>query len=177
MRGGAQSHLMRAFDGNFYVVKFLNNPQHPRVLVNEWIATHLAARIGLPVPVPVVVDVGEWLIRKTPELHIQLGGHIAPRQAGSQFGSQYVINPIEGHVFDYMPESLLRPSAGRVRNIEVFAGMLAFDKWSATPTGARLFIGSAAASANIPWPSSITAIASTPANGIFPIRRCVVSTA
>jgi len=26
MRGGAQSHLIEAGDGHFYVVKFLNNP-------------------------------------------------------------------------------------------------------------------------------------------------------
>jgi hypothetical protein len=35
MRGGAQSHLMRASDGHYYVVKFQNNPQHLRVLANE----------------------------------------------------------------------------------------------------------------------------------------------
>ncbi len=27
MRGGAQSHLMRCADSNYYVVKFQNNPQ------------------------------------------------------------------------------------------------------------------------------------------------------
>ena len=35
MRGGAQAHLLEADDGNWYVVKFRNNPQHHRVLVNE----------------------------------------------------------------------------------------------------------------------------------------------
>ena len=35
MRGGAQSHLMRSSDENYYVVKFQNNPQHRRVLVKE----------------------------------------------------------------------------------------------------------------------------------------------
>ncbi len=35
MRGGAQSHLMRCDDSHYYVVKFQNNPQHRRVLVNE----------------------------------------------------------------------------------------------------------------------------------------------
>ena len=42
MRGGAQGHLMRCSDGNFYVVKFRNNPQHLRVLANELLATRLA---------------------------------------------------------------------------------------------------------------------------------------
>ena len=44
MRGGAQGHLMRCADGNFYVVKFRNNPQHLRVLANEMLATRLAER-------------------------------------------------------------------------------------------------------------------------------------
>ena len=42
MRGGAQGHLMRCADGNFYVVKFRNNPQHLRVLANELLGTRLA---------------------------------------------------------------------------------------------------------------------------------------
>jgi hypothetical protein len=43
MRGGAQSHLMRCDDGYYYVVKFQNNPQHRRILVNELLGTRLAA--------------------------------------------------------------------------------------------------------------------------------------
>ena len=39
MRGGAQSHLMRCSDEHFYVVKFQNNPQHRRILVNELLGT------------------------------------------------------------------------------------------------------------------------------------------
>ena len=38
MRGGAQSHLLEADDGNFYIVKFRNNPQHRRILVNEYVS-------------------------------------------------------------------------------------------------------------------------------------------
>src|ERR1700682_1605458 len=41
MRGGAQSHLMRCDDGYYYVVKFQNNPQHRRILVNELLGTRL----------------------------------------------------------------------------------------------------------------------------------------
>jgi len=60
MRGGAQSHLMRCSDGNYYVVKFQNNPQHRRILVNELLGTNLAKRLGLPTtPVAVVVDVSQ----------------------------------------------------------------------------------------------------------------------
>jgi len=45
MRGGAQSHLMRCSDKNYYVVKFQNNPQHRRILVNELLGTKLAGRL------------------------------------------------------------------------------------------------------------------------------------
>jgi hypothetical protein len=44
---GAQAHLMRCSDGNYYVVKFQNNPQHHRILVNEMLGTRLASRLGL----------------------------------------------------------------------------------------------------------------------------------
>ena len=46
MRGGAQAHLMRCADEEYYVVKFQNNPQGVRILANELLATRLAARIG-----------------------------------------------------------------------------------------------------------------------------------
>jgi hypothetical protein len=50
MRGGAQSHLMRCADGHYYVVKFQNNSQHRRILVNERLGTKLASRLGLTWP-------------------------------------------------------------------------------------------------------------------------------
>jgi len=131
MRGGAQGHLMRCSDGNFYVVKFRNNPQHLRVLANELLATRLAESVGLPVPATDVVEVGGWLIEHTPELSIQLAGSTIPCQAGLQFGSRYVVSPLEGQVFDYLPMEMLE----RVRNLETFAGMLAMDKWTGNANG------------------------------------------
>jgi hypothetical protein len=71
MRGGAQSHLMRCSDGHYYVVKFQNNPQHRRILVNEMLGTRLASRLGLPTAPVRVVNVPEELIRLTAELCIE----------------------------------------------------------------------------------------------------------
>jgi hypothetical protein len=68
MRGGAQSHLMRCADGHYYVVKFQNNPQHRRILVNELPGTRLASRLGLPTAPVAIIDVSEELIRLTPDL-------------------------------------------------------------------------------------------------------------
>jgi hypothetical protein len=131
MRGGAQGHLMRCSDGHYYVVKFRNNPQHLRVLANEMLATRLAERAGLPVPATEVVEVDEWLVEKTPELSIQLAHNTIRCQAGLQFGSRYVVDPMQGQVFDYVPVEML----GRVRNLETFAGMLALDKWTGNANG------------------------------------------
>lgn len=131
MRGGAQAHLMRAADGHFYVVKFRNNPQHPRVLVNELLATRLAEHIGLPVPAARVVEVDPWLVEHTPELTIQLAGQTLPCCAGLQFGSRYAVDPLAGQVADYLPDVLLP----QVRNLAAFAGMLALDKWTCNANG------------------------------------------
>jgi hypothetical protein len=131
MRGGAQGHLMRCSDNNFYVVKFRNNPQHFRVLANDLLGTRLAEGTGLPVPTTEIVDVGEWLITHTPELHIQLAHGLIPCESGLQFGSRYVVNPLAGQVFDYFPVAML----DRVRNVETFAGMLALDKWAGNADG------------------------------------------
>ena len=101
MRGGAQSHLMRCADENYYVVKFQNNPQGRRILANELLGTRLAARLGLPVPPPAVVDVREDVIRHTDDLVMQLGRGRAPCQAGRQFGSRYPGSPAETVVYDF----------------------------------------------------------------------------
>lgn len=131
MRGGAQSHLMRCDDGNYYVVKFQNNPQHTRVLANDWLGTRLGRLIGLPMPDVSVVDVDPWLVEHTPELRIELCGQRLLFTAGLSFGSQYVISPMEGQVYDYLPETMI----GTVRNLRDFAGVLALDKWTCNANG------------------------------------------
>jgi len=134
MRGGAQSHLMRCADGFYYVVKFKNNPQHTRVLVNDWIGTRLAEMIGLPVPVTAIVDVHPWLVENTPDLRMELCGHKELFTAGLSFGSRYVISPMEGQVFDYLPEAMIT----NVRNLHDFAGILALDKWTCNANGRQV---------------------------------------
>lgn len=131
MRGGAQSHLIRCSDGNFYVVKFRDNPQHIRVLANEMLATRLAEEAGLPVPETEVIEVSDWLVDNTPELHVQLQHHSIPCEPGKQFGSKYAADPMKAQVIDYMPVEML----GRVRNLETFAGALVFDKWTGNADG------------------------------------------
>jgi hypothetical protein len=87
LRGGAQSHLLRASDGNCYVTKFQNNPQHIRVLANEMLATRLGRVLGLRMPKVEVIEVPDWLIVNIPDLRIQLAGREIPCQSGRQLGS------------------------------------------------------------------------------------------
>jgi len=131
MRGGAQSHLMLGSDGQPYVVKFQNNPQHVRVLANELLATKLAEMVGLSVPPCDVVEVTEWLIENSKELMMDFGRKQEQCCAGLQFGSRLVGGLMPGLVVDYLPEERL----AEVKNLAEFAGMLVIDKWTCNANG------------------------------------------
>jgi hypothetical protein len=131
MRGGAQSHLMLGSDGNAWVVKFRNNPQHLRVLPNELLATRLGGLMGLTVPHCDVVEVTPWLIEQTGELEIDLGHRRERCVPGLQFGSRMVGGLMPGHVADYLPEEQLM----EVKNLQEFAGVLVLDKWTCNANG------------------------------------------
>ena len=131
MRGGAQSHLMLGADARLYVVKFQNNPQHPRVLANEFLASRLAAAVGLAVPEAELIEVSSWLIDHTPELEIDLGRSKERCKPGLHFGSRFVGGLMPGHVVDYLPEEQLMLA----KNLAEFAGILALDKWTANANG------------------------------------------
>ena len=131
MRGGAQSHLMRCSDSHYYVVKFQNNPQHSRILVNEMLGTKLAARLGLPTTPVAVIHVSKELIRFTPDLCMEMARQRIPCKPGLQFGSRYPGDPRRLSLLDFLPDPLL-PA---VVNLHDFAGMLVFDKWSCNING------------------------------------------
>jgi hypothetical protein len=131
MRGGAQGQLMLGADGHIYVVKFQNNPQHRRVLANEFLASRLARAAGLTVPHAELIEVSPWLIENTPGLEIDLGRTRERCQPGLQFGSRFAGGTMPGQVLDYLPEEQLV----EVKNLSEFAGILALDKWTANANG------------------------------------------
>lgn len=131
MRGGAQGQLLLGSDGHPYVVKFQNNPQHMRVLANDYLASKLALAVGLTVPEVDIVEVGEWLIENTPQLDMDFGRTRERCAPGLQFGSRFVGGLMPGHVLEFLPEDLL-PS---VRNLGEFGGILALDKWTGNANG------------------------------------------
>lgn len=125
MRGGAQAHLLEASDKQFYVVKFHNNPQHRRILVNEWIASTFLHYLGIAAPQVAMVEVTESFLEQNPEVYIQLGRQTSKVSPGWHFGSRYPGDPARTVVYDYLPDTLLE----KVENLADFRAVLAFDKW------------------------------------------------
>jgi hypothetical protein len=125
MRGGAQAHLLECDDGAFYVVKFRNNPQHRRVLVNEWISSVFLRHLQITAPETAIVNLSPEFLEATPEVSMQLGSHHVRPEPGWHFGSQCPGDPSRMAVYDFLPDVLL----GKVANATEFPGVFAFDKW------------------------------------------------
>jgi hypothetical protein len=126
MRGGAQAHLLEASDGNCHVVKFSNNPQHRRILVNEWISAVFLRHLGLSSPEAAMVRVSQEFLEANPDAYLQLGRERRLPELGWHFGSRYPGDPARMAVYDFLPDSLL----DKVENAGEFPGVLAFDKWT-----------------------------------------------
>jgi hypothetical protein len=131
MRGGAQAHLIQASDDLYYIVKFQNNPQHRRILVNELIAAEILSYLQISAPASELVRMSGEFLRENPEVHIQLGSRTIAPDAGWAFGSRYPGDPNVTAVYDFVPDSLL----AQVQNRSDFLGALVFDKWTGNADG------------------------------------------
>ncbi len=125
MRGGAQAHLLECGDGRFYVVKFRNNPQHRRILINEWVASVFLNYLQISAPAAAIVNLSAEFLRSNPEVYLQLGSRRLAVEPGWHFGSCYPGDPAKVMVYDFLPDLLL----DKVVNVNEFPGVLAFDKW------------------------------------------------
>ena len=126
MRGGAQAHLLEADDGHFYVVKFRNNPQHRRILVNELVASVFLRYLRISQPETAIVRLDRQFLAGNPEVHIQLGTRREQPPAGRHFGSRYPGHPERTAIYDFIPDALL----ANVVNLNEMLAMLVFDKWA-----------------------------------------------
>jgi hypothetical protein len=125
MRGGAQAHLLACDDGRFYVVKFRNNPQHRRILVNEWIASVFLRYLEISSPDTAIVNLSEEFLAANPDVCLQLGSKTISPEPGWHFGSCYPGDPGRVSVYDFIPDILLQ----KIENLPDFLAVLAFDKW------------------------------------------------
>lgn len=125
MRGGAQAHLIQGEDGHFYVVKFVNNPQHRRILINEWLACAFLRYLQIHVPDTAVMELTQHFITANPDLYITLGNRREPVAPGLHFASRMAVHPERVATFDFLPDNLLH----KVENRSDFLGIFVFDKW------------------------------------------------
>ena len=131
MRGGAQAHLLEADDGKFYVVKFQNNPQHRRILINELIAGEILAHLQVASPECRIVRLSREFLELNPEIHIQTGTRRVAVEPGWHFGSRHPGDPDSIAIYDFIPDALLH----QVANQEQFRAVLVFDRWVSNADG------------------------------------------
>ena len=131
MRGGAQSHLLEADDGHWYVVKFRNNPQHRRILVNELLSAAFLEYLKIDSPPVALIDVPAPFLAANPEVRMSLGSRAVEAEPGWHFGSRYPGDPGRVAVYDFLPDALL----DKVANLEQFRAILVFDKWAGNADG------------------------------------------
>jgi hypothetical protein len=104
------------------VVKFRTNPQHSNVVINEFLATRIGAKLGLSIPEtePIRVDerisdsIAKWI--PPSDALYEPGLHIASRFAGGL---------LPGLVLDILPKNHLRS----VTNLNEYAGISVLDLW------------------------------------------------
>ena len=131
MRGGTQAQLIQTNDLGFYVVKFINNPQHRRILANEMPSSLLLIHLGLPTPpMPLVSLDARFLLDHRDDVYIQ-GKHerISPRP-GQHFGSSYPGSPFKDVVYEFLPDVVL----SQIVNIEAFVVYSLLTSGLGTPT-------------------------------------------
>jgi len=125
MRGGCQAHLLEVDTDRRYVVKFSNNPQGRRTLVNEWVGNKIAEYLGIRTPETAIVRCSRAFLESNADIYIEYAHFRERPLPGPHFGSLYPDTPREMAIFDIFPSKLLRD----VTNRQDFMGMLAVDKW------------------------------------------------
>jgi hypothetical protein len=127
MRGGAQAHLIEGDDGAFYVVKFVNNPQHRRILINEWLAASFLRYLQIHVADTALIELTADFIAANPNLYLSIGARRETIAPGLHFGSKMAVHPDRVAIFDFLPDKLLH----KIENRADFLGAMVFDKWVA----------------------------------------------
>jgi hypothetical protein len=102
--GGSQPILVRANDGFFYVVKFLNNLQGTQSLFNEAVGTELFRSAGLPVSEWRPVYITEDFLDKNPQCWMETEHGRRRPQAGWGFGSRF-LGLRNASLFEILPSS------------------------------------------------------------------------
>lgn len=119
--GRSKPLLFEVADGTLWVVKYKNNPQGLRMLVNEWVASNLAQLLGLPSPGCSLIMLNEKLLEIE---NIFIPGTTTKIQAGLSFGSHYIDNA------DNNPT---RYQMAKLDNTDMIPGVIVMDTWIDNP--------------------------------------------
>lgn len=127
MRGGSRACLVKASDGNYYVVKFKQNPQGARTLVNDFLGAGIFLALGISTAPAMLISLTREFLSE--ERHKLLTGGSAPLnvEPGLHFASLYPGDPSRTVVHDLVPSAVARALA----NKEDFVRSLVVDKWLA----------------------------------------------
>ena len=131
MRGGAQAHLIEAGDGNCYIVKFQNNPQHRRIVVNELIAAEFLRHLQIAAPDFSLIRVTPEYLDRNPEGRISVGSENILPVTGWHCGSRHPGHPNTTAIYDVVPDTMFP----QIANLEQFRAILVFDRWVGNADG------------------------------------------
>lgn len=122
MRSGKSKPLLfETTDGTQWVVKYKNNPQGIRILVNEWVASNLAPLLSLPSPECSLIMLDKQLLEIE---SIFIPSTTTKVEVGLSFGSRYINNA------DNNPT---RYQMARLDNTDVIPGIIVMDTWIDNP--------------------------------------------
>jgi hypothetical protein len=124
MRGGSQASLITTTHGH-YVVKWWNNPQHRRILINEVISSELLRYLGISGPPWACIHADQDFLGTFSQLRFETSSGYLSIEPGWHFGSRYPGDPELDAVYDFLPASLMP----KVENAVDFLKTLVFDAW------------------------------------------------
>jgi len=119
--GKSKPLLFEATDGTQWVVKYKNNPQGIRILVNEWVASNLAQLLSLPSPECSLIMLDKQLLEIE---STSIPGTTTKVEVGLSFGSRYIDNA------DNNPT---RYQMDRLDNTGIIPGIIVMDTWIDNP--------------------------------------------
>lgn len=125
LRGGSASALVLDTSDIPWVVKFKDNPQHERIVVNEYLATRMAQDLGFTVPECRPIHVNPSLIESFSPPRPTSSTLAEPGISRIHFASKFVGGLLPGRVADALPGGV----RCEVVNANESAGILAFDMW------------------------------------------------
>ena len=127
MRGGSQSSLIETEDGNYYIVKLMQNPQGTEILLNEVLGTEIMKLVGLKTPNWSPIWISERFIEDNPALWYESANSGRRRPPpGLHFGSKLILPKANEDIYEVLPRSWF----SRILHREDFIGMLLFDLWA-----------------------------------------------